>query len=103
MPAQAIARSRPQWIASLAAIGAALLQVSKDDVVVEDGQVRRNAQGGTVISYGLSSYGYDLRVADEFKVFTNVYSAVVDPKAFDDRAFVDIRGDSWPPVRNGQQ
>jgi dCTP deaminase len=60
----------------------------------EDGQVRRNAQGGSVISYGLSSYGYDLRVADEFKVFTNVYSAVVDPKAFDDRAFVDVQGET---------
>jgi len=47
-----------------------------------------------VISYGLSSYGYDLRVADEFKVFTNVYNAVVDPKAFDDRSFVDIKANS---------
>jgi dCTP deaminase len=50
--------------------------------------------GGRVISYGLSSYGYDLRVADEFKVFTNVYNAVVDPKSFDPRSFVDIRGTS---------
>jgi len=49
---------------------------------------------GPVISYGLSSYGYDLRVADEFKVFTNVFNAVVDPKAFDPRSFVDIRGTS---------
>ena len=48
-----------------------------------------------VISYGLSSYGYDLRVADEFKVFTNVYSAVVDPKAFD-RSL--IRGYAWRVV-----
>ena len=47
-----------------------------------------------VISYGLSSYGYDLRVADEFKVFTNVFNAVVDPKAFDERSFVDIKADS---------
>ena len=45
------------------------------------------------ISYGLSSYGYDLRVADEFKVFTNVFNTVVDPKAFDDRSFVDIKTD----------
>jgi dCTP deaminase len=44
-----------------------------------------------VISYGLSSYGYDLRITDEFKVFTNVYNAVVDPKAFDDRSFVHIQ------------
>lgn len=46
-----------------------------------------------VVSYGLSSYGYDIRVADEFKVFTDVHSVVVDPKAFDERSFVDIRGD----------
>ncbi len=46
-----------------------------------------------VISYGLSSYGYDIRVADEFKIFTNVNTAVVDPKNFDSRSFVDVRGD----------
>ena len=44
-----------------------------------------------VISYGLSSYGYDIRVAAEFKVFTNVYNVAVDPKAFDPRSFVDVR------------
>jgi dCTP deaminase len=44
-----------------------------------------------VISYGLSSYGYDVRVADEFKIFTNVMSAVVDPKCFDERSFVTVR------------
>jgi dCTP deaminase len=44
------------------------------------------------ISYGLSSYGYDIRVSSEFKVFTNVYNAVVDPKSFDGRSFVDICG-----------
>jgi dCTP deaminase len=54
----------------------------------------RRAGDAPVISYGLSSYGYDLRVADEFKVFTNVFNAVVDPKAFDDRSFVDIQGES---------
>lgn len=54
----------------------------------EDGQVRDG-----VISYGLSSYGYDIRVAPEFKVFTNVHSAIVDPKSFDDRSFVDINED----------
>jgi dCTP deaminase len=47
-----------------------------------------------VISYGLSSYGYDLRVADEFKIFTNVNSAVVDPKNFDERSFVSVRADN---------
>ena len=46
-----------------------------------------------VISYGLSSFGYDIRVADEYKVFTDVFSVVVDPKHFDDRSFVDMKGD----------
>ena len=46
-----------------------------------------------VISYGLSSYGYDVRIADEFKIFTNINSTIVDPKAFDPRSFVDFRGD----------
>ncbi|NWG15349.1 MAG: dCTP deaminase [Chloroflexi bacterium] len=45
-----------------------------------------------VISYGVSSYGYDMRVADEFKIFTNVYSAVVDPKSFSPQSFVDFKG-----------
>ncbi len=52
------------------------------------GQVREG-----VISYGVSSYGYDIRVADEFKVFTNVNSAIVDPKNFDSRSMVDFKGD----------
>jgi dCTP deaminase len=46
-----------------------------------------------VISYGLSSYGYDLRVADEFKIFTNVNNALVDPKKFDEKSFVTIQTD----------
>ena len=46
-----------------------------------------------VISYGVSSYGYDIRVANEFKIFTNVYSAVVDPKNFDPQSMVDFEGD----------
>ena len=46
-----------------------------------------------VISFGVSSYGYDVRVADEFKVFTNVYNTVVDPKDFDPKSFVDITAD----------
>lgn len=56
----------------------------------EEGQVRQRPDGSRPISYGVSSYGYDLRVSDEFKVFTNVYNTVVDPKAFDDRSFVDV-------------
>jgi dCTP deaminase len=46
-----------------------------------------------VISYGLSSYGYDFRIADEFKIFTNVASTIVDPKNFDERSFVSVKGD----------
>ena len=53
----------------------------------ESGQVRDGK-----ISYGLSSYGYDIRVSSEFKVFTNVHNSIVDPKNFDDRSFVDIKG-----------
>jgi dCTP deaminase len=53
----------------------------------EEKQVREG-----VISYGLSSYGYDLRVADEFKIFTNVNSTIVDPKKFDERSFVEFKG-----------
>jgi len=54
-----------------------------------DGQVSNG-----VISYGLSSYGYDIRVADEFKIFTNVHSAIVDPKHFSDESFVDYVGEA---------
>ncbi|MBT3389029.1 MAG: dCTP deaminase [Chloroflexi bacterium] len=54
----------------------------------EPGQVRNG-----VISYGVSSYGYDIRVADEFKIFTNVHSAIVDPKNFDPKSMVDFTGD----------
>ena len=53
-----------------------------------DDQVRQG-----VISYGVSSDGYDVRVGDEFKVFTNVYNTLVDPKNFDSKSFVDITGD----------
>ena len=63
----------------------------------EKGQVRSKEVDGEdsrVISYGISSYGYDVRVSDEFKVFTNVHSSIVDPKSFDDKSFVDIKADS---------
>src|SRR3989442_6209772 len=53
-----------------------------------DGQVRAG-----VISFGVSSYGYDMRVAPEFKIFTNALSAVVDPKPFDPKSFVEFTGD----------
>jgi dCTP deaminase len=51
---------------------------------------RQVRQGG--ISYGVSSYGYDLRISDEFKIFTNINNTIVDPKAFDPRSFVDFQG-----------
>lgn len=46
-----------------------------------------------VISYGLSSYGYDIRIADEFKIFTNINTVIVDPKDFDTKSFIDFKGD----------
>ncbi|MBD8088733.1 dCTP deaminase [Pseudomonas fluorescens] len=57
-----------------------------------DAQVRER-DGGRVISYGVSSYGYDVRCADEFKIFTNINSATVDPKDFDEKSFVDVKSD----------
>ncbi|MGZ8136723.1 MAG: dCTP deaminase [Methylococcaceae bacterium] len=58
----------------------------------ESGQVRESEQG-KVISYGTSSYGYDVRCSDEFKIFTNINSAIVDPKNFDSNSFVDVKSD----------
>lgn len=55
-------------------------------------QVRRHGDD-KVISYGVSSYGYDIRCADEFKVFTNINATIVDPKSFDPESFVDHQGD----------
>ena len=46
-----------------------------------------------VVSYGVSSYGYDIRVADEFKIFTNINTTVIDPKSFDPRSFQDLKAD----------
>jgi dCTP deaminase len=57
-------------------------------VPFEERQIRRG-----VISYGLSSYGYDIRVGNEFKIFTNVNCTIVDPKNFDEQSFVDFKGD----------
>ena len=58
----------------------------------EAGQVRES-ENGRIISYGTSSYGYDVRCADEFKIFTNINSAIVDPKNFAADSFVDIQSD----------
>src|SRR4029077_1934917 len=51
----------------------------------------RSVDGKPVVSYGLSSFGYDVRVADEFRIFTNVYNSIVDPKAFDSRGLVEFK------------
>jgi dCTP deaminase len=59
----------------------------------EPGQVKL-VDGKRIVSYGTSSYGYDIRCADEFKLFTNINSTIVDPKEFDEKNFVDIKGDS---------
>jgi dCTP deaminase len=66
-------------------------QMSREHGMIEpfvDSQVSAG-----IVSYGLSSYGYDIRVADEFKVFTNINNTVIDPKSFDPRSFVDIKAD----------
>jgi deoxycytidine triphosphate deaminase len=58
----------------------------------EPDQVRQ-AGNGRIISFGTSSYGYDVRCADEFKIFTNINSTIVDPKRFDEKSFVDVKSD----------
>jgi dCTP deaminase len=72
-------------------------RMAREHAMIEpfvESQVRQtDAQGRKAISYGVSSYGYDMRVAPEFKIFTNVLSAVVDPKEFDSRSFVEFQGD----------
>jgi len=68
-----------------------IIRMAREQRMIEpfqEGQVRDG-----VISYGVSSYGYDIRVADEFKIFTNVYSAVVDPKHFDTASMIDFHGE----------
>ncbi|MCK4694089.1 MAG: dCTP deaminase [Anaerolineales bacterium] len=68
-----------------------IIEMAREHKMIEpfvESQVRDG-----VISYGVSSYGYDIRVADEFKIFTNVYSAIVDPKDFDPSSMVDFRGE----------
>jgi dCTP deaminase len=65
-------------------------------MALEHGMIEPFEEGRSrtgVISYGVSSYGYDIRVANEYKIFTNVFSAVVDPKSFDPRSMVDFKGD----------
>ena len=59
----------------------------------EPGQVKHAADGQRIVSYGTSSYGYDVRCSREFKIFTNINSTIVDPKAFDPSSFVDVVSD----------
>ena len=66
-------------------------KMSQEQHMIEPFAENRRRPG--VISYGVSSYGYDVRVADEFKIFTNVFSAVVDPKHFDPKSMVDFKGE----------
>ena len=69
--------------------------MAKSEAMIEpfEAEQVRYVNDQRVISYGTSSYGYDVRCSDEFKVFTNIHSAIVDPKAFDAKSFVDIKGD----------
>jgi dCTP deaminase len=66
-------------------------KMAEEHGMIEPFQARQVREGA--ISYGLSSFGYDVRVADEYKVFTDVYSVIVDPKAFDARSFVDVKAE----------
>jgi len=68
-----------------------ITRMAREERMIEPFEEGKAREG--VISYGVSSYGYDIRVADEFKIFTNVYSAVVDPKNFDTASMVDYQGD----------
>ena len=71
-------------------------QMAESEGMIEpfsENQVRVDDKGEKLISYGVSSFGYDVRCANEFKVFTNIHSAIVDPKSFDEKSFVDIESD----------
>jgi dCTP deaminase len=68
-----------------------IIRMAREHRMIEPFQEAQVRDG--VISFGVSSYGYDIRVADEFKIFTNVYSAVVDPKHFDPKSMVDFKGE----------
>ena len=73
-----------RWIRRMAAEHGMIEPFSPEQV--------RVANGGKIVSYGTSSYGYDVRCADEFKIFTNINSTIVDPKNFDEKSFVDFKG-----------
>src|ERR1700683_5847101 len=73
-----------RWIRRMAAEHGMIEPFSAQQVRVHD--------GGKIVSYGTSSYGYDVRCADDFKIFTNINSTIVDPKNFDEKSFVDFKG-----------
>ena len=73
-----------RWIRRMAAEHGMIEPFSPEQVRVADGH--------KIVSYGTSSYGYDVRCADEFKIFTNINSTIVDPKNFDEKSFVDFKG-----------
>jgi deoxycytidine triphosphate deaminase len=73
-----------RWIRRMAAANGMIEPFSPEQVRVSDGH--------KIVSYGTSSYGYDVRCADEFKIFTNINSTIVDPKNFDEKSFVDFKG-----------
>ena len=68
-----------------------ITKMAREHRMIEPFEGRQVREG--VISYGVSSYGYDMRVADEFRIFTNVNSSIVDPKHFDPKSFVEFKGD----------
>ena len=71
--------------------------MARDAGMIEpfEAQQVREHEDGRVISYGTSSYGYDIRCAGDFKIFTNINSAIVDPKNFDANSFVDVKSDAY--------
>ena len=73
-----------RWIRRMAAEHGMIEPFSPQQVRAEGGQ--------QIVSYGTSSYGYDVRCTDEFKIFTNINSTIVDPKSFDEKSFVDFKG-----------
>jgi dCTP deaminase len=74
-----------RWIRKMALEHGMIEPFEKDQV--------KNINGKSIVSYGTSSYGYDVRCANEFKIFTNINSAIVDPKNFDASSFVDVTSD----------
>src|SRR3974390_1064654 len=79
-----MSKKTDRWIRRIAASHGMIEPFSADQV--------RVANGHKIVSYGTSSYGYDVRCAEDFKIFTNINSTIVDPKSFDEKSFVDFKG-----------